>query len=279
MNTPRANTGFTVIELVLAMGLASLVAVSAMSLFGLLYTTDRRAGITFDEAADLAAAQTVIRRTMQGLIAGVPLPDGQTDGRQTATPDPQAEEDALQAGDDGTLRGLAGRTEGLADESADEDAEPMDPDYFELFEEEVAGARVQRLEIVLDMPPVRTNMSYDGLTVIDPELVVLEHLSESIRGAFELSPARDGWTLSWVQMDPPAGRVVLLRQLTSCTWRILPRRMKDENNKTVEASTRWQDTWSAYLRRDFPIAVELSFTTAKGANLQWVFETNVTVKQ
>jgi len=279
VTTPRTSTGFTVIELVLAMGLASLVAVGAMSLFGLLYTTDRRAGISFDEAAEIATAQTIVRRTMQGLIAGVPVPENEADGRQAATPDPQAGENIEQAAGDGTLRGLAGGTEEPKEASADENGEPLDPDFFELFEEEVEGVRVQRLEIVLDTPPVRTNVSLDGLTVIDPELVVLEHLSESIRGAFELSPARDGWTLSWVQMDPPAGRVVLLRQLTSCTWRILPRRMKDENNQTVEASTRWQDTWSAYLRRDFPIAVELSFTTAKGANQQWVFETNVTVKQ
>lgn len=190
--------------------------------------------------------------------------------------------------------GSGGEGAGIVDESADPNAQPnplmallglrpdSDADHFELFFEQAEdGSEVPRLELVLSASPapkslvksVQWGVQPDPRDQAEPPLVgedILEKLRPWVRGAFELVRMEDGWALQWRTMEPPEEPFVLVRGLASCTWRILPRRDKD-NPETNE----WQPLWNAYIVEDFPIAVELTMTTLKGVRVDWVFETMV----
>ncbi|MEO1129470.1 MAG: type II secretion system protein, partial [Planctomycetota bacterium] len=62
--------GFTVVELLLALSLAGMVMAAAIGVYSMLNTADRVSERQMDEDVQLAAAQSVVRRAMQSLLAG-----------------------------------------------------------------------------------------------------------------------------------------------------------------------------------------------------------------
>lgn len=322
MHSTARRTGFTVLELVLALALSLGVAMAAMGLLTLLYRSDTIAGNRFEATTELAVAQMTIRRATQSLISGLPIEEKDETDRQTATPEddpnaapqdgtnPNADPNADPSADpksasktekiiQGDKKNNRSRTGGSAKDATIADAEgrpgtdpatgnPLldglnaedeeevdDRDHFDLFVELTPeNIPVQKLELVLTKSPVGRSLVDEA--ELPPDVLIEEQMRESIRGAFELVALSDGWALQWTPLEPLGRPTVLVHQLEACQWRVLPRRKKDDQDRTLPESNKWHDTWAAYLDEDYPLAIELSMRTTRGVSIQWLFDTNVT---
>lgn len=187
----RPSSGFTLLELILALSLALLLIGSALSLFGLVFNEERMSSARFDSTTKLGVAHAVIERAMQSLVAGKPEtdapakrlnPDGTPviDGQDPAQRDPNADPNADPAdpnappelNPDGTPKqpgvdqlGVgSGGDAAIKDEAGAAAENPLvtllglntesDADHLELyFEEAEDGSVVPKLELVLASSP------------------------------------------------------------------------------------------------------------------------------
>lgn len=294
---PRRHRGFTLLEMVAALALASIVIAAAGGMFLLLASTESRSADRFDDSLEMTITHDVLQRAMQSLIAGAPraedLAELEEAGASDEDGDGGEEEGAPSTGalindlveDADGLDGEAGgddEEEGearswiqvLAEDLADEPGnewlidlltlgELIDSNHFDLFVDQTDDGIVPRLEVVLAEPP----MPMPVATEDDRISALAARLRGSVRGAFALALLEDGWALQWEPILPPGDPTVLVRGLVSLEWRVLPEDIEERE---------WTDVFAAYLAQDFPVAVQLMMVTRDGVMVDWVFETSMT---
>ncbi len=282
----RTSRAFTVIEVMLALALSSIVVVAAISLYQVLQVSDRTSQARFEHAADLAVTQITLRKIMNTLLAApaepanrMSQPAGEPEpGQDGEEPEP-TEDERAEDGEEGE------------DERAPIEAVPPAgaPAMFDLWWEEYEDERgrpvlLPVLELVVTEPPVALRSAAEKIdeaqlddvdeSLAEEALRRTDRLAESVRGRLECLAAEDGWRLYWRPIDPPARPFMLASGIAShpdggpdLVWQVLSR------NDKVEA---WESAWTATLRTEFPLAVRLSFVNEQGRLIDWMFETHVT---
>lgn len=279
----RSRSAFTLIEVMLALLLSTVVLGAAMGVLQLLIRSQQIMGDHLDRTVQLTVAQEALRRTMDSLVGGIPLlpPD-------ESNPEDDLDEDFDDEEREEELRErsleLADRIRELVDDPrlADElIRQALAPRVqFELFFDETrTDGLYPVLEVVVarsPLPPGRsllqTEDEFDAAARTFGELAdrpELLRVTGTVRGRFELAWRGDDLVLQWVWMDDPFLEPrVLIRGVTWCQWLV----MTDKREYRQEP---WQEVWAAYLADDFPVAVRLILTTNTGAQVDWLFETSV----
>ena len=264
--------GFTLLEMVLAIGLSSLVVLGSMSVLGMLYRSENRLARIAEDTTDLAVTQEVVRRTMQSLVAGTPLTDEEQDildseeGGEDKELDPESPEDVAEL-----ISQATGLVEGAEDDEASLLEEMNNPRFidtrthFELHYVASTVGLLPRLEVVVFDAPIAPPPIYDESDPLGALSMLLQDAA-IVRGAFELTPLHDGWALQWIPYEPWAPATTLVRDLEYIEWQVLPRQSE---------SPEWQSLHAAYLAEDFPVAVRLIIWTANGSRVDWLFRTEV----
>ncbi len=259
---PAARAGFTVLELMLALALSTVVVMGAIGLIGMVYSADRRLAVRLDESVDLALAQGVVRKAMSSLVAAPPLTDTPA-APAPANDKPEGEEEEKDEGEKARDEMKDLITAITRDEKSAKAMVDEDPDlpHFELvLYPGPAGMAIPRLEVVVLEPPAPPEPG-------DEFLVEEEVLGEPVRGAFELSEDPDGYfVLTWRQIEPARRPVTLLRRLVRCDWLVLPRE---------RYGGQWVEVETQYIQERFPVAVRLLVWTAGGTHVDWLFDTAV----
>ncbi|MFI4853546.1 MAG: type II secretion system protein J [Phycisphaerales bacterium JB065] len=277
---PRCTTrhGFTVLELMVALALSSLVVLSAIGITGMISSSDRVTKNYMNDTANLSQTQFVVRRALQNLVAAKPLPPpGEDDpnAELDADGDFGGEEDLPEAdsGSDSILDSLfGGLDDGLPIELAI--ADTSKPPNFELYYERViyppTGQEISlpRFEIVTSIWPVPRKEI--PISQIDDPRQKREELAAkirgTIRGVFELLYLEDGFALVYTPIEPPGDPYILGRRFVDLMWEVLP---KDAG------ADGWQTVHACYLEDEYPSAVRLRLRTDTGATADWLFETIV----
>lgn len=263
----RTRRAFTVLELIAALVLGSVVVITAGSLFWMLSSSDRRVGERMGEASDLAITQTVLRRALGGMLAAKPKDPSPTDKfneqpqeGDELDPDQQAEQAESEDMQE-LVESVTGDPELAADLLAgvDTDERPN----FELYFDDSRGATLPMLELKVIESPVPSG-DLTGL-----EATLDQYLS--VRGVFETLEQGDGsLLLQWRPLQPPGKPFVLVRDLARVEWYVLPRSRHGKE---------WVDVYAAYLQEYYPIAVRLVLFTKTGGYADWLFDTAVTTPE
>lgn len=261
------RAGFTLLEVMLSLALAALVVSAVFGLIGLMQNQMRVSENAYSDTRGLFRTQTVVRRALQSMIAGQPMPLSADPGDA----DPENDDlEALRA----ELEGVIGAddTDSILRSGAGAGGALLP--HFELaWDEPEPGVVVPTVEVVVLESPIPIDITIMGEA--EREMTLRDSAVESYRGVFEI--VRDEfepetWNLRWTPVDPPLRPMILMPDVIpeSVAWMVLPL-------KRVEgASDPWiSDVFAAYLGEDFPLAVRLVFQTNSGARADWVFEVAV----
>lgn len=279
---PRRR-GLTLVELMLALAIGTVVLGVVLSLMRMLVVVDQRGLSRFEQTVDLNIAHRAIGRAMQNLIAvppAVPL----------AAPEPPGLAGELESQVEDAIAAGAEQAEG---ESALLDAASSEPRdqlaRFEIYLEEYdAGIDLPRFEIVTSQPPTSPHEApllddaYDrayaealGYSLQEAQELALQRAyTSAYRGAFEVRPLLDDlgqpteWVLQYSPMNPPSRPVILVRDVQALFWQALP---------SASQGAEWSDVWVAWEARHYPIAVRLAIALGDGTTIDWVFETAVSM--
>ncbi len=280
MSLSRRTTrvGFTVLELLVALALSSLVVLSAIGITGMISRSDRVTKNYVNDTANLSQTQFIVRRALQNLVAAKPLPPPEEDGPEgelETEGDLGGEEDLPEAEDgaDSMFESLfGGLDDGLAIELAM--ADTTKPPNFELYYERViyppTGQEISlpRFEVVTSIWPVpRKDIPISQIN--DPRQrreELAAKIRGTIRGVFELLYLEDGFALVYTPIEPPGDPYILGRRFVDLVWEVLP---KDAG------ADGWQTVHACYLENEYPSAVRLRLRTDTGATADWLFETIV----
>ena len=260
----KRRAAFTIVELLLALMLASLVLASMVGVVRVLLMADTVSADRVDQQTDLAVAQNLIRRVMVSLAAAEPLDpaEGAKLLREQAQPAADSQDVAL----------------GLSP-MAPPDIAPMFDLYYQELED---GTAAPALECVIIDPPGALDPNAARFTLADFRTVakgstregalLSRRIVQSVRGRFELVPIAEadsdniGWALAWTGVDPPSAPFVLLRGVVGLEWTVLP---------ISEKQVKWLSVLSAKLAQDFPLSVRLVVWLDDGRQLDWMFETEM----
>lgn len=280
MSLSRRTTrvGFTVLELLVALALSSLVVLSAIGITGMISRSDRVTKNYVNDTANLSQTQFIVRRALQNLVAAKPLPPPEEDGPEgelETEGDLGGEVDLPEAEDgaDSMFESLfGGLDDGLAIELAM--ADTTKPPNFELYYERViyppTGQEISlpRFEVVTSIWPVpRKDIPISQIN--DPRQrreELAAKIRGTIRGVFELLYLEDGFALVYTPIEPPGDPYILGRRFVDLVWEVLP---KDAG------ADGWQTVHACYLENEYPSAVRLRLRTDTGATADWLFETIV----
>jgi|GEM_PF-3159015 len=272
--THPSRSGFTVLELTVALMLSSIVVLSAVGVMGMVARSDRVTGNYVRDAANLGQTQFIVRRALQNLVAAKPLPPPDDANDPNAVLDDRPADE--QSGEDEPPSPMDGLFGGLDDTLPIEAAMPdtSKPPNFELYFEQVlyppTGEEIYlpRLEVVTSIWPVpRPEIPISQID--NPEVRRLElaaRIRGTIRGVFELLYLSDGFALAYTPIEPPGQPTILGRGFVDVMWEILP--------EDADASG-WQQIGAAYLEDQYPTAVRLRLRSSSGATADWLFETIV----
>jgi len=290
--------GFTLLELVLASVIGSVIIVAAIGMFATLDSSERLGATRSDESWQLARLQTVMRRSFGTLVMSSQPDTRELPGISLRNTDDDAEVDQNEE---------------------DENAEPL---RFRLVDDPLAGSvpiwkqrartlhmgrprSAQSLEVVLTQAPVRGIHNVSGAFRRVSRTTGNRQISRvgddgGFRGVFELRPShridkpgvmgRDAqsrddriaelsgqrpqsWTLWWrpvdptVQVDPLAvavDAVVVATNLVRCDWQVFE-------------VDHWADQYAAVHATDLPAYVKMQVETTSGLAGEWLFEIGWTV--
>lgn len=258
--TSARRRAFTVMELVLALVLAAIVALAGMGVLGMMSSADGRLSKGFDDASDLAAAQMMLRRSTSLLLAAAPLKRSPTAPAPTA-PAPDENEEAAEGdrAEEGDAPDNADSKDPL-DEAGESEAD-QEP-HFDLYYSNESGSpsqgALQSLEVVLvESPfgPQDSSNSREGLERFLP-----------VRGVFEAISQGDELSLIWTPIDPPGPSHTIIKHLVAFEWWVLPRHKNGRD---------WTDIAAASLDEDYPVALRLLLWTAQGTHADWLFDLSV----
>jgi prepilin-type N-terminal cleavage/methylation domain-containing protein len=279
----RGGQGFTLVELMLALALATVVLGVVLSMLRMLVVVDRRGLERFEQTVDLSIAHRSLSRMMQNLLAAPPpVPASPAPPPGLATEMEAQVERALAEGAE-----QADGESALLDAASGQARDALA--RFEIYFEEFGpNVDLPRLELVTSLPPVRPIDSplldeiYDqayaealGYTVQEAnELALQRAYTSAYRGALEVRPVLDDtgtpveWVLQYAPIDPPSRPVILVRDIRGLFWQALP---------SASKGSQWADVWVAWEAPQYPIAVRLAMSLGDGTIVDWVFETAVSV--
>jgi len=261
------NRAFTLIEVMLALVLASIVVSTALGVLALVAATQSRNTGDIDETVRLAISQQFFRDTFVRLVAGVPLvqPDETAllegaNGVQNPTDEdePQAEEGNFESLFDNLIGG------GIAAELLSDEAFEFDIMFEVYLDNAVEGWPTPVLECVVteSAVPERRN-------AFEPELGVLDRLGFA-RSQLRLEPnGRGSYNLLFLPIDPVGETYTVMRNLEWCEIWVLP------SSDSIE----WTQVHAAYLEEDFPVAVRIVLWTENGQEVDWLFETQAIIPE
>ena len=255
-NRARARRAFTLLEVMLALILASIVVGAAMSVLSLVLAAQRTHADDVGAVVDRAQAQQFFRDAFVRLVAGVPLVEAPPVPVATDQADENDEDDTdAPSGFDAIVEqlaagGIAGTL--LADEDTDFDI------MFEMYlDTAVQGWPVPVLECVLTDPPTLEGDSFAGV-----ERTVLDELG-FVRSLIRLVPNVNGlYDLMFEPIDPYGLPIPIVRDLEWASFYALPGR------DAVE----WTEVHAAYLDEDFPAAIRVVLFYPNGDEIDWLFE-------
>lgn len=263
---------FTMIEVMLAAVLGTMVVLTAMTLFASISATQHRTAARDFGTQELARLNNVMRKALTQIVVKATVPK-----RPPATPAVARPRPVDDPPDD---VGVTGEGEAAGE------AEPEEHPRVVLGSDNVSG--LQRLELVLAEPPLLGGA--DGATLERDA----RRLFSKTRGAFVLRPS-DGtlprrveelvrpdtpsWDLWWVPVDreeegiAAVGRtegVIVARGLAACRWRFF----RSDENKSLQALTEAEVT----ARADLPAYFEVDVATVQGQRARWMFEVGWTTE-
>lgn len=246
-----ARRAFTVLEVVIASALGSIVLFAALGVMAFMRGADERLTRRYDDVSELSILHGTIRRAMQTLVAAPPPPEGSQE-QPPASLEEQEEREARRKANEESARAFAG---------TNWREKPKARPRF-LLEPQIAGqsgdTAPRRLEVVLlDRPAPGPAPN-----------------SPSLRGAFELLPDADGLALVWRPIEPAGTPVILARGIADLRWRGLAREQVE--NRYASKSGAWRDRFAAVIPKEFPKAVRLEITTTRGTQVDWLFEPAIT---
>lgn len=302
MNAPRQcqsqrRPAFTVIEMLVALGLSTIVAGAAMAVFSLLPLAEPRFKQRFDDRLDLLITQGIIRDAMDSLVAARPLSPEEIEElrnealalleeRADGDDDDDESPDGADADDPESIDDEPSMTDREADEAAERLAQLIesaggdeqiltdmlvqsafsDMPNFELhFETSFSGRTFPRLELVLRDSPMPVDFIPDEQAFTRPGV----QSQSRVRGAFEILELENELILQWQPIEPPGLAVTIMSNLAWVEWFVLPRRARDEENFG------WVEVSAAYLVEDYPLAVRIVLWTITGEYADWLFQTEV----
>jgi hypothetical protein len=271
---------FTIVELLLALMLASVVLASMVAVVRIMLMADAVSAHRVDQQTDLAVAQHLMRRVFVSLGAAQPLDPATArrladEASRAAQADQDADENVLTPEDE-----LPPNQAALAP-MAPPDIAPM----FDLFFVEMDdGAAAPVLECVVNDPPGTLNPSAPRLTLADFRSVapgstregalLSRRIVQTVRARFEVVPFEETeagdvrFALVWRGIEPATEPVVLIRGIVGLEWRVLP---------IDDTKGDWQTTMSAKLAAEFPISIHLVAWLDDGREIDWMFETEIQV--
>jgi type II secretory pathway pseudopilin PulG len=287
----QATRGFTVLEVVVALALTSLVVASAFGLLAMMRSADRAVRTMTAGAGDQLQAYAVMQRAFTSMVAAQPLRPEADDDAAADDPTDALDGANLPPGVREQVAGLLGSGAPAAglDERLDAAVASVDtsvPPHFELYYEEIDGVSLPRLEVVVQQSP----LSFGGMrSVADRFERDLEDMNAqerrsrlarawagSIRGVFELVAIGErGWCLVWQPVRPLGERTVLVERLAALEWSVLlpPPEQALDDPAAPPAPGEWVPVHAAYLAGDYPDAISLKYVTERGVRANWRFET------
>ncbi|GAB4553066.1 MAG: hypothetical protein Tsb0013_15490 [Phycisphaerales bacterium] len=271
--------GFTILELLLALGLASLAIGTIVGLYSLLGVASRNSGDRFTDAASSTLAYEILQGTFEDLVAATPIaPDEATALDVGTLPVPAA----LRDDDEGPANLSAGNGGSGAD-ALRARVRADSPVMFDLTWEEIeSGVVVQRLELVTLSPPAAIELLPDEELLLPATIEQRERwrTPDRVRSAYEFvfDEEANEWDLVWRPVDPPGRAVPIIEGVLWAQWAVLSR-SKVETVQQARVSEAWTDVAAAFLGEDFPIAVRLEFETTDGRRGDWLFETLVITRE
>ncbi|MEC9373321.1 MAG: prepilin-type N-terminal cleavage/methylation domain-containing protein [Planctomycetota bacterium] len=268
--------GFTLLEVMLATLLSSLVLAAALGLFQTIQETDERLATRYESVAEMSKVHAVLRRAMQSLVAA-PEQDAEAEGfiEDDRAANALADGQASQRTNEGIQEGLEeerDRERGRDNEEEDEDptgigirrgaasehATFRGRNRFDLGALEASDDKVDidrdleiapdgtepwRLEVVLTQSPFMDEAGRGG----------------PVRGAFDRVYSRGAWRFQWTPLDPPGDPRILAEDLVAVWWAVLLKQG-------------WVDAHVANLDEEYPRAVRLVLWSRSGVRNDWMFE-------
>lgn len=273
---PHLSRGFTAVELMIALALATVVSIGALGLLSTIYASDTAAQKRFDGEAELQTLQRAVRAMARNLTAKRAPDPTSGFGPEPGEAEIKLAEDQLKAeldraGQPYTPESIRAQAIETARKTAREQAaskgderEHIPPRFEVRFDATGSGGAVPVLEALLTDAPVPPAWSPD------PEAQRWAMSANLVRGVIEGVRTDDfkekGWTLQWRQTEPPAEPVTLARGISGWEWSVLPRKTHDkEKAGFVETAAAWYGS-------DYPRAVRLRVMTVRGAQADWLFD-------
>ncbi len=259
--------GFTLLEVVLAVTLGSLILAGALSLLIVVQRAQQSVFARADANSEIARTHRTMQRTFTSLML-LPTPPANPAGRSRDSA--AADTSAAEAADPDA------EPEG-ADLEADEEPPPL-PRLRLAPDPRFPQQGVQRLDVVLSSPPVPADPTRTAADAWAAEILALDEQddgSAGLRGAFVLTapgstplvlrdesePDTTGWTLWW--LPSPGTPVQIASGLRQLTWTAA----RSEEG-VIERLTEYTATYAA----DLPDFMEVELEMASGVRSSMMFE-------
>ncbi len=272
------RSAFTILELLLALALASIAIGSVIGLYSALGIANQNAADRFSSTAERTLMYEILQETMGNLVAATPItpaaqPGGSGSDRRPGVDDLQA----ILTGE-GQVVNPGGGDSRLVPQAAQ-----GTPVMFDLSWEDAGNdIIVQRMELVTLSAPASMELLPDSELLIKPTPEERERWKspERVRAVYEFVyvDEREEWDLVWRPIEPPGYAVPIIEGVRYAQWYVLMRSQANSLNEARRTET-WQDVAAAFLGEDFPIAVRLEFETMDGETGDWLFETLVITRQ
>lgn len=284
-STNQRRKAFTLIEMLVAIALASMIAASVSAVFVLLREVNQTTAFAAENAVDRARTHAALQRSFSSLVAAIPL--------ATSAPIEIEDVDGDGTPDSGALDQIAidpqllGDLSSLFEQNEDADQQPQarldatiaiadtsQPPFFELFYEQVSAAQLG----TVNLPRLAVTLSSLPIDSRTPEQRAATAKWRGIsRAVFELifNPERANWSLVMTPTDPPSKPALLIDGLRFVEFSVLEPDEPQSDINQVRATSQWHTLYAAYLRQDFPDAVRFYAELESGEVLDWIFETNV----
>jgi len=264
-----SRRAFTLLEVMLALALSTVVIASAMGILSLVTRAQAIHTSDIHQSVRIAQAQQFFRDTFVRLVAGVPLVPPEDDTAALleqalagADGENPQEEEPSQSSFDALVSDMLGG--GLAAQLLEGDGIQFDVMFEIYFDNTVDGWPVPVLECVVTEPPVP-----EASPFLNQQLGVLDQLG-FVRSQLRLEPDGNGlYSMYYIPTDPIGEPYSVLDNLEWARFYVLP------DKDAIE----WVEIHAAYLEEDFPAAVRIVLFTADGQEIDWLFEIQAIVPE
>ncbi len=237
----KRRRAFTLLEVMLAMSIASVIMLSSLGLMEYVSRMDDKLANRFDDISELGRARETMRTAMNSLVGVVDPPE-----------------------EPGARTGLARERFGedsLAERMFEDDDE--NPPVFELgytIPNRRGESDPRKIVMRLKRSPIPGAPAQRDVVVGAFELVT-----------YPLDPyftetGQESWALLWTPLSPRGEPVILADAIKFAAWQALRDPQPPSNDME------WVDEHDARFVDDFPRAVRIELETWSGAVGDWIFE-------